>query len=235
MLNYIFEVTGKSRSEAEEYALKTLRLKADDLRFETIESGKAGFFKKRPITVRAYIASKDIPAEKIIQGITLTILGKMGIEAEIIGMGDVEGKIYVELFSKESGLIIGKKGATLDALQFLLNMMIDPKIRHGRKIVLDIESYRDKREMSLIRLGKSAAAAVIKTGKPKLLEPMNPFERRIIHMALQDHDKVFTKSDGNGTYKKVRIIPIKDKSKYKEDNIGNSKSNHYPDDIDSEN
>ena len=234
MLNYIFEVNGKSKSEAEEFTLKTLRLQPGDVKFETAESGGGGFFgiKKKSSTVRAFVTSKDIPAEKIIHGVILTILGKMGIEAEVIGMGDVDGKIYVELVSKESGLIIGKKGATLDSLQFLMNLMIDSKIRHGRKIVLDIESYRDKREMALIRLGKSAAASVIKTGKPKLLEPMNPFERRIIHMALQDHDKVFTKSDGNGTYKKVRVIPIKDKGKYK-DKEGRRPS-EFPDNVESE-
>ena len=229
MLNYIFEASGKSRSEAEEYTLKTLRLNPGDLKFETVDSGKSGFFglKKSPAVVRAFINNNDIPSEKIIHGVVVTILEKMGIEAEVIGMGDVDGKIYVEIASDESGLIIGRKGATLDSLQFLLNLMIDPKLRHGRKIVLDIESYRDKREMALIRMGKSAAAAVIKSGKPKLLEPMNPFERRIIHMALQDHDKVFTKSDGNGTYKKVRIIPIKDKNKFNKD----KPQNEYPDTV----
>jgi len=233
MLNYIFETTGKSKSEAEEFIIDTLRLNPGDLKFETVDNGKSGFFgiKKKSTTVRAYIDSKDIPAEKIIHGVIITILSKMGIEAEVVGMGDVDGKIYVELMSKESGLIIGKKGSTLDSLQFLVNLMIDSKIRHGRKIVLDIESYRDKREMALIRLSKSAAASVIKTGKPKLLEPMNPFERRIIHMALQDHDKVFTKSDGNGTYKKVRIIPVKDKGKYKEER---TPKNQFPEEVESE-
>jgi len=140
----------------------------------------------------------------------------MGIEAEVVGMGDVDGKIYIELASPESGILIGKRGATLDALQFLLNLMVDPKIRHGRKIILDIESYRDKREMSLVRLSRSIASGVAKTGKSRLLEPMNPYERRIIHMALQKDEKVFTRSEGNGTYKRVRVISAKDRHKYKD-------------------
>ena len=233
MLNYIFEASGKSKSEAEAYTLKTLRMNEGDLRFETADSGKSGFLglKKSPVVLRAFINNNDIPSEKIVHGVIITILEKMGIEAEVIGMGDVDGKIYVELGSDESGLIIGRKGATLDSLQFLLNLMIDPKLRHGRKIVLDIESYRDKREMALIRMAKSAATAVIKSGKPKLLEPMNPFERRIVHMALQEDEKVFTKSDGNGTYKKVRIIPIKDKSKYNKDN---KPKDDYPQSVESD-
>lgn len=219
MDNYIFEAEAKSKSDAEDLTLKTLRLGSGDLKFEVVESGKSGFLgitQKKPAVVRAYVANTDIPAEKIIHGVALTILKKMGIEAEVVGMGDVDGKIYVELSSKESGLIIGKRGSTLDALQFVLNLMVDSKIRHGRKIVLDIESYRDKREMSLIRLGKSVASQVSKNGKSKLLEPMNPYERRIIHMALQEDDRVFTRSEGNGTFKKVRVISQKDRHKYKD-------------------
>ena len=219
MENYIFEAEAKSKSEAEELTLKTRRLESGDLRFEVVESGKSGFLgitQKKPAVVRAFVTNNDIPSEKIIHGVTLTILKKMGIEAEVVGMGDVDGKIYVEISSKESGLVIGKRGSTLDALQFVVNLMVDSKIRHGRKIVLDIESYRDKREMSLIRLGKSVASQVAKTGKSKLLEPMNPYERRIIHMALQEDDRVFTRSEGNGTFKKVRVISSKDRHKYKD-------------------
>jgi len=229
MLNYIFEAEAKSKSEAEETTLKTLRLEEGDLKFETIESGKSGFLgitSKKPAIVRAYVASKDLPAEKIIHGIVITILKKMGIDAEVVGMGDVDGKIYIELSSSESGILIGKRGSTLDSLQFLLNVMVDSKIRHGRKIILDIESYRDKREMSLVRLGKSIASSVARTGKSRLLEPMNPYERRIIHMALQKDEKVFTRSEGNGTYKRVRIISMKDKHKYKDVD----KKKDFPDD-----
>ncbi|MDX1957058.1 MAG: RNA-binding cell elongation regulator Jag/EloR [Leptospiraceae bacterium] len=229
MLNYIFEAEGKTPAEAEETALQTLRLESGDLKFETIESGKSGFLgitQKKPAIVRAYVSSKDIPAEKIIHGITITLLKKMGISAEVVGMGDVDGKIYIELSSPESGLIIGKRGATLDSIQFILNLMVDSKIRHGRKIILDIESYRDKRELSLVRLSKSIASGVARTGKSKLLEPMNPYERRIIHMALQKDEKVFTKSEGNGVYKRVRIISMKDKHKYKDVEL----KAEYPDD-----
>lgn len=234
MLGYIFEAEGKTKSEAEEFTLSTLRLAEGDLKFETVDPGKSGFLgftAKKPAIVRAYISSKDLPAEKIIHGIVITILKKMGIDAEVVGMGDVDGKIYIELASAESGILIGKRGATLDALQFLLNLMVDQKIRHGRKIILDIESYRDKREMSLVRLSRSIASGVAKTGKSRLLEPMNPYERRIIHMALQKDEKVFTRSEGNGTYKRVRIISSKDRHKYKD---LETKNPDLPDDDDLE-
>ncbi|MEM7180688.1 MAG: RNA-binding cell elongation regulator Jag/EloR [Spirochaetota bacterium] len=220
MLNYIFEAEGKSKSEAENNILTTLRLQADDVRFETVEAGKSGFFgltAKKPAVVRAYInENKQVPAEKIIHGVTLTLLKKMGVNGNVVGMGDVDGKIYVELESDESGLLIGKRGATLDAIQFLLNIMVDSNLRQGKKVILDIESYRDKRELSLIKLSKSIASHVNKSNRSKLLEPMNPYERRIIHMTLQKDGRVFTRSEGNGTYKRVRIIPMKDRGKYKD-------------------
>jgi spoIIIJ-associated protein len=233
--NYIFEAEAKSKTEAEELILNTLRVEESDVRFEVVESGKGGFLgitQKKPAIVRAYAASKEISAEKIVHGILLTMLKKMGIPAEVVGMGDVDGKIYIELASQDSGILIGKRGATLDSLQFLLNLMVDSKVRHGRKIIVDIESYRDKREMSLIRLGKSIATSVARTGKSRLLEPMNPYERRIIHMALQKDEKVFTRSEGNGTYKRVRIISMKDRHKYKD--VEKKKEFPYEDDYDSE-
>jgi spoIIIJ-associated protein len=232
--NYIFEAEGKNKSEAEELTLRTLRLEENDLRFETIESGKGGFLgitQKKPAIVRAYAVSKEIPAEKIIHGIVITMLKKLGIDAEVVGMGDIDGKIYIELSSKESGIIIGKRGNTLDSIQFLLNLLVDSKIRHGRKIIVDIESYRDKRELSLVRLGKSVASYVSRTGKSRLLEPMNPYERRIIHMALQKDEKVFTRSEGNGTYKRVRVISMKEKHKYKDVDL-KKKDLPYDDDMD---
>ncbi|MCB1156239.1 MAG: KH domain-containing protein [Leptospiraceae bacterium] len=233
MLNYIFESEGKTRSEAEQNALNTLRLDASDLKFVTVESPRFGFLgltARKPAVVRAYPARTDIPIEKIIHGVVQTILKKMGIEARVVGMGDVEGKIYVELESEDSGLLIGKRGTTLDALQFLVNLMVDAEKRANRKIVIDIADYREKREMALIRMGKSTASAVAKTGKARLLEPMNPYERRIIHMALQKDDRVFTRSDGTGTYKRVRVIPMKDRHKYPD--VDPDKSDSGSDELD---
>ncbi|MCX7999036.1 MAG: RNA-binding protein, partial [Leptospiraceae bacterium] len=116
----------------------------------------------------------------------------------------------------DSGIIIGKRGTTLDAIQFLLNIMIDPKIKGNKKIIVDIESYRDKRELALVRLGRSIANSVAKTGRSRLLEPMNPYERRIIHIALQKDERVFTRSEGTGTFKRVRIISVRERHKYKD-------------------
>ncbi len=237
MLNYILEAEGKTKTDAENTILKTLLLESGDVRFETIDAGKSGFFgitQKKPAIVRAYVGDKKIPISKVIHGVVLTLLKKMEVDATVVGMGDVDDKIYVELSSPESGILIGKRGSTLDSIQFLLNIMIEPKLREGKKIVLDIESYREKREMALVRLARSVASAVAKTTKSRLLEAMNPYERRIIHMTLQKDARVFTRSEGNGTFKRVRVIPMKDRHKYKDVEINKEPmdNNHFSEELD---
>jgi len=117
-----------------------------------------------------------------------------------------ESKVYVEFESEDSGLIIGKKGKNLESIQFLLNLIVNQQTGMDKKIILDIEAYRAKRERVLRKISYEAAKKVLRTGKPVTLEPMNPFERRLVHLALQNHDRVETKSEGQGIYRKVRIF-----------------------------
>jgi spoIIIJ-associated protein len=120
---------------------------------------------------------------------------KMELEGGVKDIKEGENKVYVELESKTgSGLIIGKKGKTLEALQFMVNLMINNLTGSEKKIILDIESYRDKREKALKKMSREMAQKVIKTGRPLTLEPMNPFERRLIHLTLQNDKRVTTKA-----------------------------------------
>jgi len=114
-------------------------------------------------------------------------------------------KIYIEIISDSAGLIIGKRGKTLEALQLLVNIIVNKKGEKWRKVILDIENYRDKREQTLRELAQKVARKVKKTGKSQYLEPMNPFERRVIHMTLQSDPHVETRSEGNGNLKRVKI------------------------------
>jgi len=93
-------------------------------------------------------------------------------------------------------------------LQFMINLLVNKATSSEKKIILDIESYRAKRERALRKLSKEIALKVARTGKPWTLEPMNPFERRLIHLTLQNDSKVTTKSEGQGIYRKVKIMPI---------------------------
>jgi spoIIIJ-associated protein len=133
----------------------------------------------------------------------------MELEGGVKDIKEGENKVYVELESKTgSGLIIGKKGKTLEALQFMVNLMINNLTGSEKKIILDIESYRDKREKALKKMSREMAQKVIKTGRPLTLEPMNPFERRLIHLTLQNDKRVTTKSEGQGIYRKIKIFPV---------------------------
>lgn len=208
-MNYIYETEGKNRQEAEKKALDILNISPDDVTFEPVNSssGILGLVSRKPVVLRVFADKKELPIETIIKGVLLTIVKKMDIIADVVATGEMDGNLYIELSSDDSGILIGKHGRTLDALQFLLNLLIDSKLRNGRRIMVDVESYRAKRQQSLTRLAKGVAEKVHRSQQSVLLEYMNPYERRIIHLALETDEHVFTESDGNGVYKRVRIIP----------------------------
>lgn len=137
------------------------------------------------------------------------VLDAMGIRAEIRVKcnGDC---LYINLSGPKMGIIIGRRGQTLDSLQYLVSLVVNKnKSKESYvKVILDTEDYRRKREETLIRLARRLADGVVKTGKKVELEPMNPYERRIIHSALQNNDKIATYSEGEEPYRKV-IIALK--------------------------
>jgi spoIIIJ-associated protein len=108
--------------------------------------------------------------------------------------------------SEHSGILIGKKGKNLDAIQLLVNLYAGKLMEDPKRIIIDVEKYRERRESNLVKLALRTAEQVRRTKRSKLLEPMNPFERRIIHTALNDMEDIATKSDGEGLLKQVRVI-----------------------------
>lgn len=132
---------------------------------------------------------------------------RMNIDVDIEADEPEDEKVFIRLNSPNSALIIGKRGKTLEAIQMLTNIASGRKVTKDFKSVIDIENYREKREDILTDLAHKVANEVRKSGKGKSLEPMNPFERRLIHLALQDQDGIETRSEGEGVYRKVRIVP----------------------------
>lgn len=214
----VFEMEGRTVDEATKKAASELNI--DDIskvRVEVIDPGKSGIFGfgvSRPAKVRIYYSDDSVDIGEITKEILLTILGKMGIDGKVRDIKEGENKVYIELESSRSGLIIGKRGKTLEALQFLVNLMVNHQMNSDKKVILDIESYRAKREKALRKLSREMAMKVIKTGKPLTLEPMNPFERRLIHLTLQNDTRVTTKSEGQGVYRKVKISPSGNSKQY---------------------
>ena len=214
----VTEYEGRTPDDATKKAMAELGIRdMSKIRVEVVDSGKSGIFGfgvSRPAKIRIfYNESKENVGDKVKVYLT-EILSRMGIDGGVKDIKESDSKVYVELESKvSSGLLIGKKGKTLEALQFLVNLMINNSTGSEKKIILDIESYRDKREKTLKKMSKEMAQKVIRSGRPITLEPMNPFERRLIHLTLQNDKRVMTKSEGQGIYRKIKISPVNNKNK----------------------
>jgi spoIIIJ-associated protein len=134
------------------------------------------------------------------------MLTRMGIEAAV-RVGEDEERIVLDVVGSEAGLVIGKKGQTLDALQYLVNKIVN-RDREGRKpIVVDSEGYRDRRADSLVELAHRLGEKAIRTGRVIGVNPMSPHDRRIIHLALDKVPGVTTRSEGEGSFRRLLIIP----------------------------
>ena len=137
---------------------------------------------------------------------TTEVVGKMGYPAKVSVLFREEKKVGLKIETDNTSMIIGKKGKNIDALQLLANVYAGKLGREDIKVILDSENYRIRREESLVRIAYESAEQVRRTGRSTLLEPMNPFERRIIHTTLNDIVDIETKSEGEGLYKQVRVM-----------------------------
>lgn len=189
------DMTGKTVDEAIQKALEQLNLTKDEVEINIVDEGSKGFFNligskpaKVNITVKEKTYIEDV--KSFING----ILDKMNIQADI-AVKEEYNNIYVNLVGPKMGSIIGYRGETLDALQYLVSLVINKNHnKEYKRIILDAEHYREKREATLVRVAHKTANKVIKSKKSFKLEPMNPYERRIIHSALQDSKYVTTYS-----------------------------------------
>lgn len=129
---------------------------------------------------------------------------KMGLEISIESKTDGKN-IFIYMEGKDAGTIIGKRGQTLDSLQYLTSLVVNKGGGDYKRIILDAENYREKREKTLRRLATRLAGKVAKTGRDVKLEPMNPYERKVIHSTLQSDNRVKTRSEGQDPYRRVVI------------------------------
>lgn len=228
------EFEGRTEQEAIDKAVEELGLDRDDFDVEILEKEKKGLFRKGNVRIRVYFGEDDSDIEeepeeeepeaeeapenrdpepqndnerKIIEFVG-TLIQKMGYKGKTSISFRRDTKIGLSIDSDDSSIIIGRKGKNLDAIQLITNVYagnLDPDI----KVVIDSENYRMRHEEQIIRNAYRIAEQVKRSGKSRLLDPMNPFERRLVHTALNDFDGVETKSEGEGLYKQVRIIPKK--------------------------
>lgn len=225
-----YEYEGKTEKEAIEMAAAELGLERDQFDVEIIESQKTGLFKKGFVKIRVHTvdavehgaseSDNSAPAKKTIFAdplpqdefekklidFTASMIRKMGYDVTVEIMFREDHKLGIRLNSSKSSILIGRKGKNLDALQLLVNVYAGRLGREDIRVILDTENYRIRREESLVRLAYTVADKVRMSRKSVLLEPMNPFERRLIHTTLNDISDVETKSEGDGLYKQVRVI-----------------------------
>ena len=135
------------------------------------------------------------------------VIKEMGLDLDITAKKG-ENSLYLDIQGKDSGTIIGKRGQTLDAIQYLTSLVANKESEVYTRVVVDAENYRSKREKTLEALANRLANKVVKTKRSVKLEPMNPYERKVIHAALHDHPKVVTRSEGQDPYRRV-VIELK--------------------------
>ncbi len=218
----VYEFEGRSEKEAIEIAAKELGLEKDGFDVEILEAQTGGIFKKGKVRIRVHAAGgeRPVPARALsnapaleadefevkILEFTKRIIEGMGYTCEVAILFREEKKLGVRIDSEHASIIIGKKGKNLDALQLLINVYAGRLGREETRVILDSENYRIRREEALVRLAYETAENVRKRRQSVLLEPMNPFERRIIHTTLNDIVDIETKSEGEGLYKQVRVF-----------------------------
>lgn len=208
MLKYLLktEKTAKSVDEAKALALSELGIKnEEDAVIEVLDEGTKGFLGLGSKGAKVAATVKDANAA-VARTFLSGIFEAMGIEAEVVAKTGEES-LDVEISGDRMGLVIGKRGDTLDALQYLTSLVVNHESDDRVRVILDTENYREKRRSALLALSKRLADKVARTGKKHTLEPMNPYERRIIHSNLQGNDKVTTFSIGEEPYRKVVIAP----------------------------
>jgi spoIIIJ-associated protein len=217
------EFEGKTTEEAIEQACTHFQLPPESLDIEIISVGSPGLFGigGRKAKVRVVLSRDEDEGEgegevdtdllPQAQELLERILALMGEKAKVLGRFDEEDRLSLGIDAEDPGLLIGKQGQTLEALQYLLTKMIAKKARRKVRVFIDIESYRARHQEALTQLAIKSGEKAKKSGKPITLNPMNPHDRRIVHLALQGDKEVKTMSRGEGLYKKVVVYPMRKK------------------------
>ncbi|RKD31375.1 RNA-binding cell elongation regulator Jag/EloR [Thermohalobacter berrensis] len=199
--------TGKTVDEAIDEALKELNVVRDDVTVEILEAPSKGFL--------GLIGCKDAKVKvtlindpvEIAQNFLEKMFKKMNINARL-NIKKRNSNLYINIENvnkSDSGILIGKRGKTLDSIQYLVSLVVNKDRNKYIRVLLDTQNYRKKREQTLIKLAKKMASKAKRLNRPIKLDPMNPYERRIIHSALQEDSFVETYSEGEEPYRRVVI------------------------------
>lgn len=202
---YSIEKNAKTVEEALRLALIELNATVDEVNLEVLEEPATGLlkmFSKKEAKIRISLKEN---ADRLAKDFLDDILDKMNVFGKVTT--ELDGKnLYVNIEGKDMAVLIGRRGQTLDSLQYLISLVVNKNREDYVRIILDTENYRAKRKETLEKLAHKLAYKAKKLRKEVILEPMNPYERRIIHSALQSNPTINTRSEGEEPYRKVIIF-----------------------------
>ena len=202
----MIEVSAKTVSDAITEACQKLGVTSDKLDYQVVEEGSSGFLGigAKPAVIKAAVKKSSV--EEVARVFLNDVFQAMNMEVAIdIKYNEEEKNMDIELSGNEMGVLIGKRGQTLDSLQYLVSLVVNEEYIH---VKVDTENYRQRRKETLENLAKNIAYKVKRTKRSISLEPMNPYERRIIHSALQNDKYVTTHSEGEEPFRRV-VVTLK--------------------------
>lgn len=200
------EISAKTVNDAITEACQRLTVTSDKLEYEVIEEGSSGFLGigSKPAIIKARVKcsiedkARDFLKE-VFEAMNLTVVVNVKYD-------EIENSMDIDLNGDEMGVLIGKRGQTLDSLQYLVSLVVNKDVENYIRVKVDTENYRQRRKDTLENLAKNISYKVKRTKRPVSLEPMNPYERRIIHSALQNDKYVTTHSEGEEPYRHVVVV-----------------------------
>lgn len=202
------EVSAKNVDDAVIEACQKLVVTRDKLEYEVIEEGSNGFLGigSRPAVIKARVrASVDGKAVDFLKEVFAAMNMAVVIDARF---DETDNNLDIDLSGDDMGVLIGKRGQTLDSLQYLVSLVVNKDAQDYIRVKVDTEDYRRRRKETLENLAKNIAYKVKRTKRPVSLEPMNPYERRVIHSALQNDRYVTTHSEGDEPFRRV-VVTLK--------------------------
>ena len=205
----MIEVSAKTVSDAITEACQKLGVTSDKLDYEVVEEGSSGFLGigAKSAVIKASVKKSSV--EEVARVFLNDVFQAMNMEVVIaIKYNEEEKNMDIELSGNEMGVLIGKRGQTLDSLQYLTSLVVNKYTEDYIRVKLDIENYRERRKETLETLARNIAYKVKRIRRPVSLEPMNPYERRIIHSALQNDRYVVTRSEGEEPFRHV-VVSLK--------------------------
>lgn len=199
------ETTGRTVEEAIDRALSELGADRDDVEIEVVATGSRGMLGLGARDAIVRVILKDRPAA-VAHTLTVQMLRHLGFGGTV-RVREHNDLITVQVSGEHMGALIGRHGATLDALQFLLGLMVTRQTGARVRVVVDVEGYRERRQLVLEDTARRAAEQVVRNGGEVVLDPMEAAERRIVHTTLADHPHVMTFSRGEGASRRVVVAP----------------------------